>query len=1325
MTTRRRPRSKRWSLIWPVLLLATALLVPVSAAHAAAGPVMYPRGIGADFGPDVVTLGVRVRGGDDPSGLRTGALDGRSYWQTQVAAGTSYVGVTPDAAYAASVAQASIVVVVTYHDTGSGQLTLRTASGDTKTIADLAGTNAWRQAAVGLDGATLSAGDTGELRLAGVTGGGPSDITVAQVRITRTGPQATLGPTATDTGLSPRAGDNEAGLVTGTTAGRGYWRTNAAAPPPATNYLYLNVADSYAYDTTDIVMVSVDYLDAGSGTLFLHYDSPGDEISDKFKPSEVVTYGDSQTWKSHDFVLGDAILTNRTNGSDFRLTHDGSPVELTVAAVRVTVVPRRLDVKAGLRDLVASANLALYAAREGTRDGQYPPGSKPALATAIAQAQRVLDDASATEAQVAAALRAVQDAYRAFRASAVDTDLARQATLTASSSADGSSPPAANDGDTATAWSSGNGGKGEWLRADLGAARPVNEVTVQWGNAYAPDYTVEVSTDGTAYAIAGRSGAPGGNSLSRTRFATATARYVRLKLTGYAPGLTGFDVAGFQIRDQRAVEPSPTLVRTRYPTTDAVVADFDATAYGADPTGKKDATAALRAALYDCYDSGGGTVWLPEGTYRVTDTVEVPAFCTLRGDRRDPDQGRGAYGTVVSADLPAGDNGPVLFRIGGSAGVVGVTTYYPRQSATAPVPYNFTFEIPGSAWAGDENYMMSTVSDVTMLNSYRGIGISTMRDERGRPPGNGQTHESATVRNVKGTALLAGVEAYNGADVGTWENVKLSNDYWAQAPAAYNPPRRTALDAWTRAHGTGFVLGDLEWDQFSDLSAADYHIGIHIVRGLRAEFTGIFQRVRLLRTDTALQVDQFDSRWGLALAASDLEGSQAAVVNNGGGYVKLTGTKLVGAVRGTVYQLAGTPPADDGGSAVAKPERNVLYDVSKAPYNTLRGNGYVPARDATEGIQRALDRARRDGGGVVYLPAGWYRLEGRLVVPAGVELRGASSVPNRDEDGRSGGTVLMSYAGRNTANPDTDQAAITLRGERAGVSGLRAFYPENNPAAPGGLVPYPYAIRGQGSGTYAVNIGLPNAWNAIDMATYRNDRFLVRKIKGTFVRHGVAVGKSDGGRIEGVLSNGNTFVRTGFYLPNWVLGKDLFPQVIDGYTRKYADLITVDGANRLTVADAFGYGLHNGLIVNSGDVRVFNLGTDNLGADGYTVKVAGGNVSIVNLMRYNGTTVAGRARLYNVMVINIVEHNVTASVSPGGAGTVRLEGNDTRPGFYEPGGQVTASAKATSGRRFVNWTVGGTVVSTAREYTFTVTGDLALTANFAPLAPLAPFAPEN
>ncbi|HXA57752.1 MAG TPA: discoidin domain-containing protein, partial [Streptosporangiaceae bacterium] len=628
-----------------LLLLATFVLPAGSAqgAAAGAGPVMYPNGIGADFGPTPVTAGMAIRGGDNASGLRTGTLDGRTYWQTQVAAGTAYIGVAPDSGYAASVAGKSIIVMVTYYDSGSGTLTLRTASGTTKNVADLAGTNTWKQAGLELTGGDLVSGSAHELLLAGTTGSTPSDITLAQIRITTAGPSVTLGANPTDTGISPNAGDNPAGLVTGTLAGRGYWQTNAAAPAPSTNYFYMNVADGYAYDTRDVVLVGVDYFDAGNGTLNLQYDSPGDQLANKFKPSEIVHYGNTNTWQTHTFVLNDAILTNRTNGSDFRITHDGSGTEIKVAAVRVTVIPVHLDLKAGLQKLVAQANLTLYAAREGTRDGQYPPGSKAAFAKEIAKAQAVLEDASATETQIAAALQGLYNAYQAFRASAVDTNLARHAVLTASSSAAGSSPSAANDGDPGTYWTSGNGGHGEWLQADLGTARPVNDVLVQWGQSFSPDYSVELSSDGKTYKVVGRSGGPGDNGPSRTRFATTTARYVRLRLTGYAVGATSFDIGEFQIRDDRTVNPKPVLIKTKYATEDAVVADFDATAYGADPQGVKDSTKAIQAALYDCYDAGGGTVWLPDGTYRVTGTIEVMPFCTVRGDHRDPDHGTGSY----------------------------------------------------------------------------------------------------------------------------------------------------------------------------------------------------------------------------------------------------------------------------------------------------------------------------------------------------------------------------------------------------------------------------------------------------------------------------------------------------------------------------------------------------------------------------------------------------------------------------------------------------------------------------------------------------------
>ncbi|WNI19911.1 hypothetical protein [Actinacidiphila sp. ITFR-21] len=164
--------------------------------------------------------------------------------------------------------------------------------------------------------------------------------------------------------------------------------------------------------------------------------------------------------------------------------------------------------------------------------------------------------------------------------------------------------------------------------------------------------------------------------------------------------------------------------------------------------------------------------------------------------------------------------------------------------------------------------MLSTVAHVTMLNSYRGVGVSTMPSDRGDPAVQGQVHESATLQDVKGTALRNGATAGNGADVGTGEDVTFANSYWAKVPSAYRPPARAALDRWTRANGTGLVLGDLEWDQFSKIALSDYRAGIQVVKGQQASFVGAFLQSTVVRTDVALQVDDVDGRWGMALAAA-------------------------------------------------------------------------------------------------------------------------------------------------------------------------------------------------------------------------------------------------------------------------------------------------------------------------------------------------------------------------------------------------------------------------------------------------------------------------
>ena len=67
---------------------------------------------------------------------------------------------------------------------------------------------------------------------------------------------------------------------------------------------------------------------------------------------------------------------------------------------------------------------------------------------------------------------------------------------------------------------------------------------------------------------------------------------------------------------------------------------------------------------------------------------------------------------------------------------------------------------------------------------------------------------------------------------------------------------------------------------------------------------------------------------------------------------------------------------------------------------------------------------------------------------------------------------------------------------------------------------------------------------------------------------------------------------------------------------------------------------------------------------------------------------------------------VTVSVNPAGAGTI------TGDGTYNHGAQATLTATAASRYVFVNWTENGTEVSTNATYSFTVTEDVTLEANF-------------
>lgn len=661
---------------------------------------------------------------------------------------------------------------------------------------------------------------------------------------------------------------------------------------------------------------------------------------------------------------------------------------------------------------------------------------------------------------------------------------------------------------------------------------------------------------------------------------------------------------------------TPGIVRTKYPTPDVVIADEVATnpGYGADRTGVDDSTYAIQSALNICAMNGGGTVWLPAGKYRVTGPIVIPSFVTLRGDWQDPDEGQ-EYGTIILADVestPA--DTPALFTIGGSAGAVGLTVYYPHQTMDSVKPYPYTFYVDG---AGDR-YMLQTVRNCTVINGYKGIGACVSEDN---------AHEMLTVDNVKGTFLYRGATAYNQADVGTWKNITLSSKYWAEAGAGLTSADRSQIEEYTGSFGVGLSLGDLEWTQFNNIRISGYRTGIQIVPGKRIQFAGSFYDTTITNCDFGIAADELDPRWGMLLARSRIEAKAAAVDNRSDGLVKMAGVEYIGVLNGNVYH----DPQDLSADAIDY-QRRV---PRPAEHFYLAGADPDRQTDISQTLQTALDRAGTTGG-VVYLPAGIYRLDHPVTVPAGVELRGCSSVGTREQGGNSSGTLILAYYGQ-TDRPDSAQALVTLAGNNAGVRGIRFLYPENSAVTPGRLgtcLPYAYTIRGQAEGVYAVHIGLSGAYNGIDFRGCNNHT--IRQLVCCCYNNAISAGNCTGGWIQDCLQNGNMLCRNGLdsSIVINVESDQLFPYVFDAITRPNTKFIRLGNAQNQTVMSSFAYGVNSLIHSDNSSVFVCNVGADNLG--GAMLEVSGGSFTGVNLMRWNGESVqqdGGRLRLINRLTI--------------------------------------------------------------------------------------------
>ncbi|WP_037606362.1 discoidin domain-containing protein [Streptacidiphilus rugosus] len=114
----------------------------------------------------------------------------------------------------------------------------------------------------------------------------------------------------------------------------------------------------------------------------------------------------------------------------------------------------------------------------------------------------------------------------------------------------------ATDGSTLTRWSSAIADP-QWIDVDLGGSLPICQVVLQWENAYASAFQIQISNDNTNWtSVYSTTTGTGG---TQTLNVTGTGRYVRMyataRGTGYGDSLWEFSV--YTVGDQTVTIPPP------------------------------------------------------------------------------------------------------------------------------------------------------------------------------------------------------------------------------------------------------------------------------------------------------------------------------------------------------------------------------------------------------------------------------------------------------------------------------------------------------------------------------------------------------------------------------------------------------------------------------------------------------------------------------------------------------------------------------------------------------------------------------------------------
>jgi hypothetical protein len=574
---------------------------------------------------------------------------------------------------------------------------------------------------------------------------------------------------------------------------------------------------------------------------------------------------------------------------------------------------------------------------------------------------------------------------------------------------------------------------------------------------------------------------------------------------------------------------SPQVIVPSLNTNEVIVAMATPQMFGAHGDGITDDSGPFQNAMNAVANAGGGVVYAPAGNYAFYTNLTIPTGVTLQGNWKDWTTGtNGCVGTTFKVYFGAGQitnaSYTAFINVTTSATLKDVNIWYPNQNPNSITPYPYTLQA-----SGGENI----VQNVVLVNSYQGISaiftahyhlttvigtplfigflgdqcydVCHTEDIRFNPnvwaaskltnaPAVGGSY--ATWMKTNGTAMevfsIAGFHSIDTAISGYNIGILHSQDGYGTGGSCWyegwvtNCATAVQMAAGIAQFGWFTLEGNVAINHNSatnDATVALSHCTVMSTSSTAVNCAGQTYNTEMqFQTCTISNTMQLSGPGVLNLVDCSLSGSTQCVMSASATKAGFTGCTFSPSQK-IVNNAGATNLLVNSGQSISNAfpmvswtnivSSNLCRPAKTNLYNAMSygatGNG---TNDDTAAIQAALTAAGNNGGGIVYLPAGFYYTSTSLTVPSGVRLQGT----DEGMTPQYGGAMIEVHAGQGTTN---GPPAIVLDAN-SGLWGVNILYPNQNTNS----YLYPPTIQGRGANVYVIGVFCPNAYIYIDFDSY-------------------------------------------------------------------------------------------------------------------------------------------------------------------------------------------------------------------------------------------------